>query len=65
MILVDMENQELRKFHSDIVKMTSRIDLEYDVVLSPMLQSKNEFDYYRDVLPFFKNVQKGVKDEKI
>lgn len=61
MILVDMESEDLQKYLPNVVQIINELDLEYDVVISPILQDYKQFLEYRDVLPFFKNVSKGVK----
>jgi len=61
MILVDMDNAEISEYRELVVNIACDLSLEYDAVISPMVQSYSQFQEYKDVLPFFKNVEKGVK----
>ena len=61
MILVDVDKIKAKEYMESVINVVCELDLEYDVVLSPIIQSCEEFNEYKDVLPFFKNVQKGVR----
>lgn len=58
MLLVDMEKTEMKKYRSQIVDITTDIDWQYDIVLSPILQNFDEFEEYKDASGFFKNILK-------
>lgn len=61
MVLVDMEKMEIKKYRSQIVDITTELDWEYDIVLSPIVQNYDEFKKYKNASGFFKNVmQEGV-----
>lgn len=53
MIIVNMDAFDLKKYRDTIVDMEVDISLDYDIVLSIMLQSESEFKKYHNVLPFF------------
>ena len=57
-VLVDMERNELAGYQMHLVKLMTRINLKYDVVLSIHEQDYNTFCKWNDVLPFYKNVIK-------
>ena len=44
-----------------VLKDTNNIDLEYDVVTSPMLIPLNEFNKYKDHSMYYKNILKEGK----
>jgi predicted nucleotidyltransferase len=56
MLVLNMSSMELKKFRDTIVDIEVDLSLEYDIVLSIMLQSEFEFKKYDKVLPFFINV---------
>lgn len=61
-VLVDMETTELAKYRSEVSKFSSRLGLEYDILMSVKLQDKATFDTWESVLPFFINLKKeGVQ----
>jgi predicted nucleotidyltransferase len=61
MVLIDKDERQIHEHFKEVINIVSDIDLEYNVVLSPVLQCYAEYEEYRTVLPFFKNVSKGVK----
>lgn len=61
MVLVDMDDNEIKKYHTQVVEITSEINLMHDVLLSPIIQNNARFVQYVDDLPFYRNVrQEGV-----
>jgi len=62
MLLVDMDDEETRKFNKQIARLMSDVVLEYGISLSPVIQDSRQFDKYKKVLPFFVNIEKeGVR----
>jgi predicted nucleotidyltransferase len=57
LILVDLEKLDIKKYRKQITKITSDLDLEYNVVLSPIVENLSEFNKYKEASSFFKNVQ--------
>lgn len=57
MVLVDMDDIEISKYHSNVVAISSEIDLAYEVVLTPIIQNNSRFMQYIDDLPFYRNVK--------
>ncbi|RJX26557.1 MAG: nucleotidyltransferase domain-containing protein [Dethiobacter sp.] len=58
MFLVDKEEEELRKDVKKVIILETEIGLQYDVFISPLLQSYAKFLKYLPVLPFYQNVEK-------
>ena len=48
----------LKSYSYKIAEIVTDINLQYDVVLSVILQSVDEYEEYKDVLPFFMNIQR-------
>ena len=62
MIMVDMSREELEKYRRTINNFCADLDLQYSVLLSSKLQSKPFFNEWKNVLPFYQNVEKeGIK----
>ena len=62
MALVDLPKEELVRYRRRVSDFSSRIDLEYDVLLSIKLQDVETFRRYSDSLPFFQNViREGIR----
>ena len=62
LLLVDIEKLEIKKYHKQLVKITSDLELEYDIVISPIVENMAEFDKYKAANAFFRNVDKeGVR----
>lgn len=62
MILVDIAQEELGEARKQILDISDQIDLEYDVVLSPVVQNYQLYQQYMPVSGFYQNVQReGVR----
>ena len=62
MVLLDIAQEEIGEARKKILDASDRIDLEYDVVLTPVIQSWRLYHQYMDVSCFYQNVQKeGIK----
>lgn len=62
MILVDAAQEEIGKMRRQIMDISDQIDLEYDVVLAPVIQNYQLYQQYMPVSGFYQNVQReGVK----
>lgn len=57
-VLVDMEPNELAGYRMHLVRLMTKIDLKYDVVLSIHEQDYDTFCKWSNVLPFYQNVIK-------
>jgi predicted nucleotidyltransferase len=59
MILVDMDAGMLAPYKYQFAHFGTELDLTYDVFHSFVLQDKATFDYWKDTIPFYKNVTQG------
>lgn len=57
-VLVKEDQLSLKSYSYKIVEIVADINLQYDAVLSVILQSTDEYEEYKDVLPFFMNIQR-------
>lgn len=58
MILTDLSDDEMYDFLVKISDMAYDIELENDVMFSPLLKNIDKFNYWLGALPFYMNVQK-------
>ena len=58
MIMVDMSPEELVKYRGVMNNFCTELDLQYNVLLSPKIQSLSFFNQWKNTLPFYKNVVK-------
>jgi predicted nucleotidyltransferase len=58
MVLVKENQLSLKAYTQSIAEIVTDINLQYDVVLAVILQSTDEFEEYKAVLPFFMNIQR-------
>ncbi len=58
MVLVDMDQKELKKVHDQVLDVTITLTTRYGIVLSIIENNYNYFYEWVDVLPFFKNVER-------
>jgi predicted nucleotidyltransferase len=58
MILADLTDDEVVKYRAEIADFTFDIEMENDVILSPLLKNIDRFYYWIDALPFYMNIQK-------
>lgn len=62
MVLLDVAQDEIGIERKKIIDVSDQIDLEYDVVLAPVVQSWRLYNQYMAVSCFYQNVQKeGIK----
>ena len=58
MILVDLPQEELSRYRWDLSCFTADMNGENDVLICVKLQSLSQFEQWKGVLPFYKNVIK-------
>ena len=59
---MNVSKEHLAEERRKIFAMSDRLDLEYEVVLAPVLQSYEVYENYLPVSAFYQNVQReGVK----
>ena len=62
MLLVDMDRTNLSQYKNDICKISSDLGMQFNVLISPILQGIDEFNKFKNDLPFFRNVtHEGVR----
>jgi predicted nucleotidyltransferase len=62
MLLVDLNRTDLIKYKNNIYKISAELGMQYNVLISPILQNIAEFNDFKNDLPFFKNVTlEGVR----
>ena len=58
MILTDFTDKEIVEYSEKIWDFAYDIELENDVIISPLIKNIDKFNYWLEVLPFYMNVQK-------
>lgn len=58
LVLVKEDQLSLKSYSYEIAEIVTDLNLKYDVVLSVILQSTDEYEEYKDILPFFMNIQR-------
>ena len=62
MILLDLSDLELKAYGQQLSYMTYDFNMDHDLDIKPIAKSKEYFDKWVEVYPFYSNVQKeGVK----
>ena len=62
LLLLAVDPQEIGAERNKIFDVSNRLDLEYNVVLAPVLQSTEVYEKYLSVSAFYQNVlREGVK----
>lgn len=57
MVLVDIEKMDIKNYRNEIVMLTSKLGMDYNVVLAPIIQNFSEFNRFKETSGFFRNVQ--------
>lgn len=62
MLLVKMADEEIKKVASRIYDIAFDIELEKGLHISVVIKNEEQFEYWEDTLPFYKNVRReGVE----
>lgn len=62
MILLDMEDMDIKRFRHDLSGTTFDFNLDHDLDIKPIAKSKEHFEKWAGVYPFYANVEReGVK----
>ena len=60
--IVKGERQELQNQLKKIWDVVSDLELDYEVIISPTVIPYTEFETYKDILPYYRNIaREGVK----
>jgi predicted nucleotidyltransferase len=61
MILVDLEDDEIKQYSDALSDFTFNLNLEKDLLLMPIVKNEEHFSYWENAHPFYKNVkQEGI-----
>ena len=58
MILTDLNEDELIECRDKLWDLTYDIELENNVIISPLVKNIDKFNYWLEALPFYMNVEK-------
>lgn len=62
--IADGDRQELQKKLKLVWKETAQIGYKYNVIISPTVIPYDEYEKYKDVLPYYSNIEKeGIEVE--
>lgn len=62
MVLLDVGQEDIGEARKKIIDVSDQIDLEYVVVLAPVIQSWQLYQQYMEVSGFYQNVRReGIK----
>lgn len=57
MVLLDSPVENINMERRKILEISDRLDLDYDVVLTPVFQNYQQFQRYMPVSKFYQNIQ--------
>lgn len=61
-VIVDNDRLDLKKYRKDIVSLMSSLSMEYEVVISITRIPLSDFAEYKEVLPYYRNIDsEGVR----
>jgi predicted nucleotidyltransferase len=61
MILVDADEDVIRQKFNDVCDLAFDFEMEYGIVISPLVKNEEHFMKWSDTLPFYRNVrQEGM-----
>lgn len=62
MIVLDCPKEEVLSYRKEVSRLSSRIGLEHDIMVSILLRDKDTFENGQKMLPFYRNIVKdGVE----
>ena len=59
--IVDGTRTELQKMRSHLWNEANKLDLEYDILTSPMVIPLNEFEKYKEYSMYYQNIEQEGK----
>lgn len=61
MILVDLSEDEIKKMENDVYDIAFEVEMDTGIDISPVIKSEAQYEYWADVLPYYRNVrEEGV-----
>jgi predicted nucleotidyltransferase len=62
LILVTCPEVDIKKYENQVIDCAFDLELEYGKCLSPIIKNQEQFDYWSDTLPFYRNIKnEGVR----
>lgn len=62
MVLVKISPEEIEKIEESVFDLAFDIEMEHGIHISPIIKNEDQFEYWVDVLPFYRNVRdEGVE----
>ena len=58
MILTDLDDKNIIKYRDEIWNSAYDIELEKNIVISPIIRNIDKFNYYVEALPFYMNIKR-------
>lgn len=60
MILTDLTDEEIIEYREQVSNIAFDIEFEndFDITISPLIKNINKFEFWKNVLPFYMNIQK-------
>jgi len=58
MILADIQPEEVSKYADKVYDVSYDFDMDYEIEINPCVQSIHTFDYWKEVYPFFANIER-------
>lgn len=58
MILVDLDDMEIKSYSDQLSDMTYDINLDNDVMIMPIVKNEKHFNYWVVAYPFYNNVNR-------
>lgn len=61
MILVKLSEEEIKKMENEVYDLAFDIEMDTGIDISPIIKNEAQYEYWVDVLPFYKNIrEEGV-----
>jgi len=58
LILVDLSEQMIQQTREKVSNFTYDFNMEHDLEIMPVVKAVEHFNYWRDVYPFYQNIEK-------
>ena len=58
MILVDLNEEEIKEIEKKVIDYSYDLDLEYDILLSPIIENIDNYKNRTKYIAFYKNIEK-------
>ena len=56
-ILVKMTDVEIKRIENDVYDMAFDIEIDTGIDISPIIKNEEQYEYWVDTLPFYRNVR--------